>query len=390
MYIRYDGRGGLIRMKKYLFAVLMVILLVGCTVDNQPTEEEPETSTEEMINEPEENEKADTASEEEETTTNELTVLAENLNAPWSIEKINDTFYITERPGAIVKVEDEKETRQEVSLSNDLATADEAGFMGFALAPDFEETNQAYAYYTYTDENGQFNKVITLILEESQWREESVLLDQIPSGPYHHGGRVKIGPDDKLYITVGDALEENLAQQTDSLAGTILRMNLDGSIPEDNPFEDSYVYSYGHRNVQGMSWLSDDTMYASEHGNSANDEINLIEAGANYGWPLIEGIQEQEGLVTPEFTSGSDTTWAPSGMDVHDNKLYVAGLRGNAVFVFDLETGEERAVLTDYGRIRDVYIEEDYLYFITNNTDGRGNPEDADDRLYRIGISELE
>lgn len=377
-------------MKKYLFAVLMVILLVGCTVDNQPTEEEPETSTEEMIDEPEENEKADTASEEEETTTNELTVLAENLNAPWSIEKNNDIFYITERPGAIVKVEDEKETRQEVSLSNDLATADEAGFMGFALAPDFEGKNQAYAYYTYTDENGQFNKMITLIFEENQWREESVLLDQIPSGPYHHGGRVKIGPDDKLYITVGDALEENLAQQADSLAGTILRMNLDGSIPEDNTFEDSYVYSYGHRNVQGLSWLLDGTMYASEHGNSANDEINLIKAGANYGWPLIEGIQEQEGLVTPEFTSGSDTTWAPSGMDVHDNKLYVAGLRGNAVFVFDLATGEVQETLTTFGRIRDVYIEGDHLYFITNNTDGRGNPEEADDKLYRIGLAELE
>ncbi len=130
-----------------------------------------------------------------------------------------------------------------------------------------------------------------------------------------------------MYITVGDALEENLAQQTDSLAGTILRMNLDGSIPEDNPFENSYVYSYGHRNVQGLTWLSDDTMYASEHGNSANDEINLIEAGENYGWPLIEGTQEQEGLVTPEFTSGSGTTWAPSGMDVYGRTLYVAGLR---------------------------------------------------------------
>jgi len=383
-------------MKKFFSVFLLfLMLIVGCTTDNQPTEEVPETSTEEPIGEqeadvkePEENEEPDTASED--SLPDELTVLAENLNAPWSIEKIENTFYITERPGVIVKVEDEEETRQEVELSNDLATAEEAGFMGFVLAPDFEKTKQAYAYYTYTNEKGQFNKVITLILEEGQWTEESILLDQIPSGPYHHGGRIKIGPDDMLYVTVGDALNENLAQEVDSLAGKILRMNLDGSIPEDNPFENSYVYSYGHRNAQGLVWLPDDTMYASEHGNNANDEINLIKAGENYGWPLIEGTQEQEELISPEFTSGSDQTWAPSGMTQSENKLYVAGLRGNAVFVFDLATKEVQETLTDFGRIRDVYIEEDHLYFITNNTDGRGNPEEADDKLYRIGLAELE
>ena len=138
----------------------------------------------------EENEETDPASEE--LLPDELTVLAENLNAPWSIEKIENTFYITERSGAIVKVEDEEETRQEVELSNDLATAEEAGFMGFALASDFEESQKAYAYYTYTNEKGQFNKVITLILEGDQWTEESILLDQIPSGPYHHGVALKV------------------------------------------------------------------------------------------------------------------------------------------------------------------------------------------------------
>ena len=383
-------------MKKFFSVFLLfLMLIVGCTTDNQPTEEVPETSTEEPIGEqeaderkPEENEETDTASEEP--LPDELTVLAENLNAPWSIEKIENTFYITERPGAIVKIEDEEETRQEVELSNDLATAEEAGFMGFVLAPDFKKTKQAYAYYTYTNAEGQFNKIVTLILEGNQWKEASILFDQIPSGPYHHGGRIKIGPDNKLYVTVGDALNENLPQQVDSLAGKILRMNLDGSIPEDNPFENSYVYTYGHRNVQGLAWLSDGTLYASEHGNQANDEINLIEAGKNYGWPLIEGTQEQENLISPTFTSGSDQTWAPSGMTHSENKLYVAGLRGNAVFVFDLATGEMQEKLTDFGRIRDVYIEGDHLYFITNNTDGRGNPEEADDKLYRIGLSELE
>src|SRR5699024_6734541 len=126
------------------------------------------------------------------------------------------------------------------------------------------------------------------------------------------------------------------------------------------------------------------------HGNQANDAINLIKAGENSGWPLIEGTPEQEGLVSPECTSGSNQTWAPPGLTQFENKLYVAGVRGNAVFVFDLATGEVQEVLTDFGRIRDVYIEKDNLYFITNNTDGRGNPEEADDKLYRIGLAELE
>lgn len=384
-------------MRELLFSLLLMIgLVAGCMTDNQPSEEIPENSTEapKENNTEEADETEDQNTEEktapEETIPDELTVLAENLNAPWSIEKIENTFYITERPGAIVKVEAEEETRQEVNLSDDLATAEEAGFMGFVLASDFKESQQAYAYYTYTNEKGQFNKVIALTLEGDQWTEMSVLLDEIPSGPYHHGGRIKIGPDDLLYVTVGDALNENSAQEQDSLAGKILRMNLDGSIPEKNPFANSYVYSYGHRNVQGLSWLPDGALYASEHGNQANDEINHIEAGKNYGWPLIEGTQEQDGLVSPEFTSGSDQTWAPSGMTSFENKLYVAGLRGNAVFVFDLKTGDVQEVLTDFGRIRDVYIEGNHLYFITNNTDGRGDPEEADDKLYRIGLRELE
>src|SRR5699024_5643688 len=164
-------------MKKFFFVFLLfLMLIVGCTTDNQPMEEVPETLTEEPIGEqevdekePEENEENDTASEEP--LPDELTVLAENLNAPWSIEKIENTFYITERPGAIVKVEADEETRQEVNLSDDLATAEEAGFMGFVLASDFKESQQAYAYYTYTNEKGQFNKVIALTLEGDQWTE---------------------------------------------------------------------------------------------------------------------------------------------------------------------------------------------------------------------------
>ncbi|MYL71741.1 quinoprotein glucose dehydrogenase [Halobacillus litoralis] len=319
-----------------------------------------------------------------------LEVIADNLEVPWSIEKREDTFYLTERSGNIVKIKDGEVERQSVELEEDVSTASEAGLLGFVLAPDFSESNLAYAYYTYEDGEEQFNRIVTLRLEDRVWREEDLLLDQIPSGTYHHGGRLKIGPDEKLYATAGDASDREIAQDLDSLGGKILRMNLDGSIPGDNPFAGSYVYSFGHRNPQGMTWLSDGTMYASEHGDNANDEINLIEAGENYGWPVIEGSEEQEGMVSPLFTSGDNSTWAPSGMDNFEGKLFVAALRGSAVLEFDLETGESREVITGLGRIRDVQIKDNDLYFISNNTDGRGDPQENDDKLYRISLSNLE
>ena len=315
-------------------------------------------------------------------------VLATKLEIPWSINKLEDIFYLSERRGTITKVDSGEQTRQKVMLEKPLSLASEAGLLGLVLAPDFEETGRAFGYYTYED-NGQFNRIIELILADDQWRETKVLLDQIPSGNFHHGGRLAIGPDGKLYATAGDASEPELAQNLESLGGKILRLNLDGSVPEDNPFDGSYVYSYGHRNPQGLAWAEDGTMYASEHGPNAHDEINLIEAGRNYGWPKIIGDDSQEGLVTPLFQSG-DETWAPSGLAAYDGKLYVATLRGNAVREFNLETKETREVVSGLGRIRDARVEGDQLYFISNNTDGRGTPQENDDKLYRMSLSSLD
>jgi glucose/arabinose dehydrogenase len=360
-------------MKKILgIYMLVILLLVGCSSNEQQNTINNEQNTpNEQGNE-------------------ELEVIAGDLNVPWSIEKHGNTFYLTERPGSIVKIENGEVDRQSVELEKELSTVSEDGLMGFVLAPDFQESNLAYAYYTYEDSSGQFNRVVTLRLEDNVWREESLLLDKILGNSWHDGGRIKIGPDEKLYVTVGDAYERSISQDPATLAGKILRMNLDGSIPSDNPFTDSYVYSYGHRNPQGITWLPDGTLYAGEHGNDANDEINRIEAGQNYGWPIIEGHEEQDGMVPPLFTSGDESTWAPSGMDNYNGKLYVAALRGTAVLEFDLETGEYREVITGLGRIRDVRIEDNYLYFISNNRDGRGAPQENDDRLYRISLSELD
>ncbi|KIL48375.1 quinoprotein glucose dehydrogenase [Jeotgalibacillus campisalis] len=317
----------------------------------------------------------------------DLEVVAENLETPWSIDKLDDVFYVTEREGSIVKIEEGQTERQRVELEEEVSTASEAGLLGFVLSPDFAESNLAYAYYTYENGAEQFNRIVLLQLNGNEWKEEDVLLDEIPSGTYHHGGRLKIGEDDKLYATTGDASVSEIAQDVDSLGGKILRLNLDGSIPEDNPISDSFVFSYGHRNPQGIAWSEDGTMYASEHGNNANDEINQIEPGQNYGWPVIEGEEEQDEMVFPLFTSGDESTWAPSGVAYYEGKLYVSALRGTAVLEFDLETNEQREFISGLGRIRDVFIEGEFLYFISNNTDGRGNPQDQDDKLYKIPLS---
>lgn len=317
----------------------------------------------------------------------EIEVVAETLRVPWSINEVNQVFYVSERAGSIVKIDNGGMERQQVDLEKPLAKAAEAGLLGFILDPGFPDNQQAFAYYTYENGQGQFNRVVVLRLEGNKWTEDRILLDRIPSAAYHHGGRLKIGPDGKLYITTGDATTPELSQDIKSLNGKILRMNLDGSIPDDNPFENSYVYSYGHRNPQGLVWIGN-TLYASEHGQSAHDEINLIKPGANYGWPLIQGSESKTGMETPLFHSG-DETWAPSGMATHNGKLYAATLRGNAVREFDLDKELTSPVITGLGRIRDVFVDGEYFYFVSNNTDGRGNSDEKDDKLYRVLLTNL-
>ncbi len=381
--------------KRSMFILFSAILISGCAdTEEEPVTTDPDITSNEEGNEGQDDQQDQEVSEEQEeqneheVISDEPEIVAENLEIPWSIDKEGDTFYLTERPGYITKVENGETVRQDVELEKALSTVSEAGLLGFVLDPDFSQNNLAYAYYTYEGGSGTMNRIVTLQLSEDVWTEEEILLDEIPSGTVHHGGRLKIGPDDMLYATTGDASTAEIAQDTESLGGKILRMNRDGSVPDDNPFSDSYVYSYGHRNPQGITWSSDDRLYASEHGNSANDEINQIEAGENYGWPIIEGEEEQDGMISPLFTSGNSDTWAPSGMDYHNGKVYVAGLRGSAVYEFDLETGEQTEIVSGFGRIRDVLIEDDMLYFISNNTDGRGDPDENDDKLYQLSIQE--
>ncbi|TFB14607.1 PQQ-dependent sugar dehydrogenase [Filobacillus milosensis] len=312
--------------------------------------------------------------------------LVEKLAIPWSIDKHEETFYVTERTGRLLEINERGEiNEQELILSHEVLPYGEGGLLGFVLAPDFEESKQAYVYHTYQHDNQILNRVVLLEKNYNQWEEVNVIIEGIPGAQYHNGGRLEIGSDNKLYVTTGDAINRMQAQNLDSLAGKILRVNLDGSIPEDNPFRGSFIYSYGHRNPQGMTWDENGTMYSSEHGNSAHDEINIIKSGGNYGWPLIEGDQERQGMISPIYHTGNNT-WAPSGMDYYNGKLYIAGLRGSKIISYDIETGKAVTSYEDSGRMRDIYIKNGYLYTITSNRDGRGNPDENDDQLLRLKL----
>ncbi|WP_020156648.1 PQQ-dependent sugar dehydrogenase [Caldibacillus debilis] len=356
-------------MKKFLLFLLFFPLMAlnGCAGEKEtepkPSERPPQTEEE-----------------------NDMEVIAKNLRTPWSIEFDGSSFYLSERTGAIVKIAGGKMTRQKLRLEKELSSAAEAGVLGFVLHP--EKKDAAFLYYTYEEGTNRYNRVVELRLEKDEWSEEKVLIDRLPSGPVHHGGRMKNGPDKKLYVTAGDAGQPANAQDLDSLGGKILRMNLDGTIPDDNPFPGSYVYSYGHRNPQGLAWDENGQLYSTEHGQSAHDEINEIEPGQNYGWPIIQGDETKEGMLPPLFHTGEDT-WAPSGIAYKDGMLYVAQLRGEGVIAFDRTKKTFLKIVSGVGRVRDVYILDNDLYLITNNTDGRGTPAEEDDKMYKIPLPQL-
>ena len=327
--------------------------------------------------------------------------IADNLEIPWSIAWLPDgTIFFTEREGNVRVIHDDKVSEPIFSLD---VGGGEGGLLGIAIDPNFSENHYVYLYYTYNEFLSTQNKVVRYIESNLTLLEDKVLIDEIPGAPFHDGGRIKFGPDGKLYITTGDAGNSGLAQDTNSVAGKILRINSDGTIPQDNPFSNSPIYSLGHRNSQGLDWDNKGNLVATEHGPSgfrgvAHDEVNLIKPGLNYGWPDIIGSEGKEGLVTPILNTGDDT-WAPSGADFYHGdkipawkgKFFVATLRGNHLHMidFDLENGQvlshQKLFSGDFGRLRDVATGPDgYLYILTSNQDGRGSPKINDDRILRV------
>ncbi len=223
--------------------------------------------------------------------------------------------------------------------------------------------------------------------------DSDTVIDGIPSARNHNGGRIAFGPDGMLYVGTGDAGRSDSSQNPDSLAGKILRMTPEGDVPDDNPVSGSLVYSSGHRNVQGIAWAEDGTMFASEFGQDTWDELNVIEPGGNYGWPVVEGIAGNAG--DPDFVDPvqqwSPGEASPSGIAVAGGILYIANLRGErlrAVSLDDLSVATDHLV-GEYGRLRDVIPSPDGgVFVLTNNTDGRGDPVKGDDRLVRVDVGE--
>lgn len=326
-------------------------------------------------------------------------IIGEDLSVPWAMEVSEDgRLFFTERGGNLRVVEFGMLNPVPVhAFGTPFVSSGEGGLMGLALDRDFLSNGYIYLMYTYGEDGGLFNRVVRMRVEGNAASEEEILLDRIPGGPSHNGGRLKIGPDGYLYITTGDAGDRNLSQDRSSLAGKILRIGTDGSIPSDNPFPGSAVYALGLRNPQGLAWNDNNVLYASDHGDRAHDEINIIQPGGNYGWPLVTGDEEmpESDFIRPVIQSG-DTTWAPAGITFvtdgpRKGQLLVATLRGNVLLAvtFD-ETGTqvvqvERLLENDYGRLRDVYEAMDgSVYLSTSNKDGRGLPNPGDDKILRL------
>jgi glucose/arabinose dehydrogenase len=323
--------------------------------------------------------------------------VAEQLQVPWSLAFAPDgRLFVSERPGRVRILDLTARTSALALTLTDVFATGEAGALGLALDPDFTQNRLVYLYYTaVVAGGGTVNRVVRYRESANRLIEAVPLLDNIPAAAIHDGGRIRVGPDGLLYITAGDADTRARAQDLASYAGKILRLNRDGTTPRANPFG-SPIYSYGHRNPQGIDWhpLTGE-LWASEHGQSANDEINLIRSGANYGWPEIEGSASRPGMEPPIVFYAS--TLAPSGISFYrgqripgfTNDLFVAALRGTELRRLRTSgarvTAQEALVDDRFGRIRDVVTGPDgYLYFCTNNRDSRGNPAAADDRILRI------
>lgn len=333
----------------------------------------------------------------------QVEVLARGLEIPWAIAFAPDgRIFLTERPGRIRIVSGDA-LQPEPWLTLDAAAVGEGGLLGLALDPQFPQNHFVYAAYTYRAGNGSLqNRLVRLREDPATGRGamDRVLKDGAPGASIHDGGRVKFGPDGKLYWTLGDTTNPQSAQDTTALSGKVLRLNADGSLPADSPFPGSPVYSYGHRNPQGLAWQpGTGRLYATEHGPTARDEVNLIEAGEDYGWPLVMGSETRPGTVAPVSDSGSET-WAPSGATFAtrgpwSGSFLFAGLRGQALFRLILDPnnpqqalGLQRYLQGQYGRLRDVAEGPDgRLYVLTSNRDGRGSPAPDDDRLLRLTVT---
>ncbi|MEU6374613.1 PQQ-dependent sugar dehydrogenase [Streptomyces sp. NPDC046909] len=324
-----------------------------------------------------------------------LRTVATGLGTPWGLAPLPDgDLLVSSRDDAtITRVDGETGKKTELGEVPGVSPAGEGGLMGLALSPDYASDHMVYAYFTSASDN----RIVRMLYEEEKPAGERLgapdtVFKGIPKGFIHNGGRIAFGPDGMLYAGTGESGNTGLSQDKESLGGKILRLTPEGDPAPGNPFPGSPVYSYGHRNVQGLAWDAKQRLFASEFGQDTWDELNAIKPGGNYGWPEVEGRSDDGDFINPIAQWATDDA-SPSGVAYAEGSIWMAGLKGQRLWRIPLKGTEASAdpqafLKGEYGRLRTVVSAGgDKLWLVTSNTDGRGDPKEGDDRILEIQVS---
>ncbi|MFC5242746.1 PQQ-dependent sugar dehydrogenase [Streptomyces atrovirens] len=317
------------------------------------------------------------------------------LSTPWGLAPLADgDLLVSSRDEAtITRVDGRTGEKTELGEVPGVSPSGEGGLLGIALSPEYASDRMIYAYFTSASDN----RIVRMIYDEEKPSGEQLgapdtVFRGIPKGEVHNGGRIAFGPDKMLYAGTGESGDTGLSQDKESPGGKILRLTPEGEPAPGNPFPDSAVYSYGHRNVQGLAWDAEQRLFASEFGQDTWDELNAIKPGDNYGWPEAEGESDDGGFHNPVDQWTTDEA-SPSGIAYAEGSIWMAGLGGERLWRIPLKgteaSADPEAFLEDeYGRLRTVApAGGNKLWLVTSNTDGRGSPKEGDDRILELEVS---